>query len=74
MKNNKGEGSVALKEGGGGGLINFLPLKREVLLERGINRGITEYLFSLFIFFCLFFFENSKSSVKGGNCKTSVAV
>ena len=53
MKNNKGEGSVALKEGGG--LINFLPLKREVLLERGINRGITEYLFSLFIFFFVCF-------------------
>ena len=55
MKNTKGEGSVALKEKGGGGLINFLPLKREVLLERGINRGITEYLFSLFIFFLFVF-------------------
>ena len=38
MKNNKGEGRDGLKRGG---LIDFLPLKRESLLEGG---GLIEVL------------------------------
>ena len=63
MKKNKGEGR-------GGGLINFLPLKRGVLLEigaylrGGLNRGFTEDIFYLYSFFCFFSLKTARVQSK----------
>ena len=46
MKNGKGEGALKERAGGGGGLINVLPLKKKGgrLLQREVNRGFTVVL------------------------------
>ena len=42
VKKENWEGKGLKREGGGGGLINFLPLKKGGLIgERGLNRGFT---------------------------------